>query len=241
MNRNNSYFYISGFISLSLFTFFLSTSIYMLVSTDKDKNFAIKKDNYISVSIVMPKVVSSSAKKSVQKKIKQESVTPQKTKEINIDNLFNDVWTKSIKTAEKKVKKTNNRRLQEIQKKIKKSAKNIVEPISKKIIHTDAPKVSDKSSKTSTATEVNEYLAKIQALVYEYFYPPQNSQGNSVEAIIELSSIGKVYDFRILRYSSNSELNSECDKIKDRLISVVFPKNPDNSSGMYKIILTSKE
>ena len=213
----------------------------MLVSTDKDKNFAIKKDNYISVSIVMPKVVSSSAKKSVQKKIKQESVTPQKTKEINIDNLFNDVWTKSIKTAEKKVKKTNNRRLQEIQKKIKKSAKNIVEPISKKIIHTDAPKVSDKSSKTSTATEVNEYLAKIQALVYEYFYPPQNSQGNSVEAIIELSSIGNVYDFRILRYSSNSELNSECDKIKDRLISVVFPKNPDNSSGMYKIILTSKE
>ena len=98
-----------------------------------------------------------------------------------------------------------------------------------------------KSSKTSTASEVNEYLAKIQALVYEYFYPPQNSQGNSVKAVIELSAIGKVYDFRILRYSSNSELNSECDKIKERLSTVVFPKNPDNTSGTYIIILTSKE
>ena len=213
----------------------------MLVSIDRDKNFAIKKDNYISVSIVTPKVVSSGAKKSVQKKIKQENVTPPKTKEINIDNLFSDVWTKSIKTTEKKVKKTNNRRLQEIQKKITKSDKNIVESISQKVKHTNAPKVNDKSSKTSTATEVNEYLAKIQALVYEHFYPPQNSQGNSVKAVIELSAIGKVYDFRILRYSSNTELNSESDKIKDRLTSVVFPKNPDNSSGTYIIILTSKE
>ena len=213
----------------------------MLVSIDRDKNFAIKKDNYISVSIVTPKVVSSGAKKSVQKKIKQENVTPPKTKEINIDNLFSDVWTKSIKTTEKKVKKTSNRRLQEIQKKITKSDKNIVESISQKVKHTNAPKVNDKSSKTSTATEVNEYLAKIQALVYEHFYPPQNSQGNSVKAVIELSAIGKVYDFRILRYSSNTELNSESDKIKDRLTSVVFPKNPDNSSGTYIIILTSKE
>ena len=213
----------------------------MLVSLDKDNNFAIKKDNYISVSIVTPKVVSNSVKKSVQKKIKQESVTPVKTKEINIDNLFSDVWTKSIKKTEKTVKKINTRRLQEIQKKISKSDKNIVESISQKVKNIDAPKVDTKSSKTSTASEVNEYLAKIQALVYEYFYPPQNSQGNSVKAVIELSAIGKVYDFRILRYSSNSELNSECDKIKERLSTVVFPKNPDNTSGTYIIILTSKE
>ena len=213
----------------------------MLVSLDTDKSFAMKKEKYISVSIVTPKTVSSIVKKSVQKKIKQESVKPVESKEINIDNLFSDVWTKSIKKTEKTVKKVNIRRLQEIQKKISKSDKNVVESISEKVQNTDAPKINNKSAKTSAASEVNEYLAKIQALVYKYFYPPQNSQGNSVEAVIELSPIGKVYDFRILRYSSNSELNSECDKIKNRLTSVVFPKNPDNSSGIYRIILTSKE
>jgi len=69
---------------------------------------------------------------------------------------------------------------------------------------------------TSSANEVNEYFAKIQALVYEYFEPPQNSQGYSVRAVIELSALGKFIDFRILDYSANIALNEECDKIKDR-------------------------
>ncbi|MCF6310100.1 MAG: TonB C-terminal domain-containing protein [Sulfurimonas sp.] len=213
----------------------------MLVSSDKVKSFALKKDNYISVSLITPKISSNSAKKSVQKQIVKEKVKAVETKEIDIDNLFSDVWTKSIKKTEKTEKKVNKRRLLEIQKKINKSNENRVESISKKLQRMDAPKVKNESVKTSTASEVNEYLAKIQALVYEYFYPPQNSQGNSVEAIIELSPIGKVYDFRILRYSSSSELNSECDKIKDRLMGVIFPENPDNSSGTYTITLTSKE
>ncbi len=241
MDRNDRYFYISGFISLSIFIFFLTIFIYMLVSSDKINSFAMKKDNYISVSVVMPKIASSSVKKSVKKQVKQETSTPVKSKEINIDNLFSDVWTKSIKKTDKTDKKISNRRLMQIQKKITKSDENKVESISKKVRNMNAPKVDIESVKTSTATEVNEYLAKIQALVYEHFYPPQNSQGNSVEAIIELSPIGKVYDFRVLRYSANSELNSECDNIKDRLINIVFPENPDNSSGTYTITLTSKE
>ncbi len=93
----------------------------------------------------------------------------------------------------------------------------------------------------STANAVNEYLAKIQALVYENFVPPPNSQGHTVKAVIELSAIGKVMDFRILTYSANSSLNDECDKIRDRLIGVLFPANPQNKSGSYIVMLTSKE
>ena len=48
-------------------------------------------------------------------------------------------------------------------------------------------------------------------------------------------------DFRILNYSPNSNLNDECDKVKNRLMGVVFPLNPQNKSGNYIIILTSKE
>ena len=101
--------------------------------------------------------------------------------------------------------------------------------------------MSDEASSESKAFEVNEYLAKIQALVYKYFYPPANSQGNTVKAVITLSAIGKVQDFRILNYSVNKSLNDECDKVKNRLLNVVFPKNPQHVSGTYTIILTAKE
>lgn len=131
--------------------------------------------------------------------------------------------------------------LDEIQKKIQKSDANKAESISKMIESFDAPNKEDKNSKSSTATEVNEYLAKIQALVYEHFYPPKNSQGNSVTALIELSPLGKVIDFRILVYSDSDALNRECDKIKERLSNILFPINPNNSSGRYKITLISKE
>lgn len=240
MNNDNHYFYVSGLISLSLFLLFAAIVIYMLVSPDRAKNFALKKDNYISVSIVVPKSVSSSE----QTQVKEESSVINESKEIDIDNLFSEVETKSISKTPpiKKIdKEESKRRIIEIQKKISKSDKNVVETISKKIKNKDISKVEKESINTSTAKEVNEYLAKIQALVYQYFYPPQNSQGNSVEAVIELSSIGKVYDFRILRYSSNRELNSECDKIKHRLMSVVFPEHPEKKSGIYTITLTSKE
>ena len=99
---------------------------------------------------------------------------------------------------------------------------------------------SDKASKASTGSDVNEYRATIQALVYEHFYPPENSQGKVVLAVIELDAFGKLVDFRILNYSGDTLYDSECDKIKNRLANVLFPKNPDNKSGTYKIQLISE-
>lgn len=215
----------------------------------------MKKENYISISMDIPKI-ESSAKKSQEAPVKKEQdikpviedqAKPETTKEPQkkvrtVEDLFSDVWTQDIKkTQEVKKSQTDKRVLDEIQRKIQKADANRAESISKKIQSMDAPKTEDESSKSSTATEVNEYLAKIQALVYEYFYPPKNSQGNAVMAVIELSAMGKVIDFRILAYSDNEALNRECDKMKDRLGSILFPKNPDNSSGRYKITLISKE
>ncbi|WP_229855106.1 TonB C-terminal domain-containing protein [Candidatus Sulfurimonas marisnigri] len=213
----------------------------MVTSSDKVKAFSIKKDNYISVSIDMPKIEQKSSEKIVSEPVIKKSETSKKNEELDIDNLFSNVWTKSLKKPQQKPKIVDIRRLHEIKKPISKAENNSVESLSKKVDKIETNKIEQENLKSSTALEVNEYLAKIQALVYEYFYPPQNSQGNSVEAVIELSSIGRVYDFRILRYSSSTELNSECDKINSRLRSVIFPKNPDNSSGTYTIILRSEE
>ena len=102
-------------------------------------------------------------------------------------------------------------------------------------------KIEITSESASTSPDVNEYLAKIQAIVYQYFHVPSNSQGNSVKTVIELNSLGKVIDFRVLTYSANESLNSEVDRIGERLKYVVFPKNPQNKSSRTIIILVSKE
>lgn len=237
-NSNNSYFYISGFISISLFAFFLSLIISMLFSKSNIDIYALKKDNYISISLDMPKIQISTAK-SITTPVLEDSVI--EPSDVNIDDLFSDVWTKKIKEPKQVEKKIDNKRLSEIGKRSKKIDKNIVKPISEKSTDNSEVKKSDDSKKLSTANAVNEYLAKIQALVYENFVPPPNSQGHTVKAVIELSAIGKVMDFRILTYSANSSLNDECDKIRDRLIGVLFPANPQNKSGSYIVMLTSKE
>ena len=241
MDNKNSYFYISGFISLSLFIFFLVLFVLLVASPNNIQNFAMKKDNYISVSIDIPDIKQTSSEKNIKQPVIESTQTPKKSEDVNVDDLFSDVWTKSVKKSKQKPKKVDTRRFIELQKKIRKSKNKEVESLSKKVKSIENKKLDIENTSTSTALEVNEYLAKIQAIVYDNFYPPQNSHGNSVKAVIVLSSIGKVDDFRIFTYSSNTELNRECDKIKERLMSVVFPQHPDNVSGAYKITLTSKE
>ncbi len=199
----------------------------MMLSKSKNDIFALKKDQFISISLEVPKIQSNN-KKSIVSAVSENSIA--KPKDVNIDDLFSDVWTKKIKKQKKIKKIVNNRRLLEIQKKSKIIDEDSKKPSLDNIEKDDSANKSEEMNKASTANVVNEYLAKIQALVYRNFSPPLNSQGYSVKAVIELSAIGKVMDFRILNYSANSDLNNECDKIKGKLIGVLFPANPENKS-----------
>jgi len=224
----------------------------MLFKSNKIKSYAFKKDEYISISvdIIEPKKENKEniiKDKNLQKISKSNSstiVSKTKHKDVDISDLFSNVWTKKVKidNTKPKVKSLDKRRILEITKELKVQKKDTDKKVSKSIKNLVTAKSSKKVKKvSSSAVEVNEYLAKINALVYKYFNPPQNSQGHSVKAVIELSPIGKVLDFRILNYSSNELLNRECDKLKARLSDVVFPVNPQNRSSRTIVILTAKE
>lgn len=224
--------------------------------SDKEKSYALQKDDVISVSIDMAKVEAPNEKQKVdtpvekkeikdipvEKEPQKETVAKTEKKEINFDNLFSQVKTKSTKETKEPIKEEQDKRVtQELSKKTAPSEVNKVESLTSKIEKIKSQNKSDKESKSSTGSEVNEYLAKIQALVYEHFLPPENTQGKVAKAVIELDAFGKVVDFRILTYSDNDAFNSECDKIKGRLKNLLFPKNPDNKSGVYVINLVSQE
>ena len=209
----------------------------MMIKGSQIESFALSKDNYISISMDIQPKSSKATKKSVQTPV--ESAVSEIPQDVDVNDLFSDVWTKKIQ--KKKVQPKDSKRIIDIQKKIKTTEANSVESISQKVNDLENVKSNQENSPSSTGNEVNEYLAKIQALVYKYFSVPPNSEGYSVMAYIELNSIGKVMDFRILTYSANDALNAEVDKIKNRLKSVVFPINPQNKSFSTKVILKSKE
>ncbi len=238
-NQENANFYFSGLLSLAFFILCLFLAATMLFSPSKNNSFGLKKDTYISISLNAPEVKSHKQKKVKKTAAIQEISTPKK--DVDINNLFSDVWTKNILHKKEKPKLQNSKRLLDIQKKIQIKKENDVESLSKKVHDLDSIDTKSEEDSSSTAEQVNEYLAKIQAIVYQYFRVPPNSQGSSVKTVIELDSLGKVLDFRVLTYSKNDALNREADKIKMRLMHVIFPENPLHRSSKTIIILISKE
>jgi len=238
MARDNYYFYLSGFISLSFFSIVLGTFIYMMFVTSKIKTYGLTKQDYISISVDMPTVETKTDTKSVTMP-PQEVKTVEKSKSIDVADLFSDVPAKVVK--KEKPKPENSKRIQDIQKNIKKTETKEVQSFAEKVKNMDKVEKSDKNNKASAGEEVNEYIAKIQGLVYQNFNPPVNTEGNSVKVLITLSALGKVESFRILSYSGSDALNEECDRVKERLENVLFPVNPENKSSSTIVILTSEE
>ena len=244
MVKNTPLFIVSGLFSLLLFLSLVIIVFYMGFINSKKPIYALKKDNYVSVSIDF---IQATPKK--QKVLKEEKENPVKAvndtpvieeKKIEIEDLFSNIWTKDIKKIQKKESIKTKRRILDITKKIKTIDEKNPSKVAKLSEMLDS-NISKEFKKVSTGTEVNEYLGKINAIVYKHFNPPANSEGNSVKARIDLSAMGTLLDFTILSYSSNNNLNEECDKIKDRLKSVVFPLNPNNQTSVTVVILTSKE
>ena len=240
MVREEKYFYISGFISLSIFLTFLFLFAGLLFSVNTTKTYGLKKDNFVSISLATPVMIKQlSQKKSTQAISIPES--SEVSKNVDVNDLFSDVWTQKINHT--KPKEVNSKRMQEISKRVQTSKQKEVASLSDKIQSIDTSTNDKERQSSSSAEEVNEYLAKIQAIVYDSFSPPMNSEGNVVKIVIEIDPIGKMLDFRVLNYSSNEALNNEADRMKQKLSSVIFPKNPEHQKSrvIIQLIPENKE
>lgn len=155
MANQDKYLIFSGVISLTLLLVVLTLFTMMLLDADKVKSYGVKKKNYVTVSLETPKVDAPSS-------TVQESVM-QKSKEIDINNLFSDVWTKKI--THKKKNPVDNRNLNAIRKKLTTLPTKKSTDLSQKVNVTKEFTNKETKDSSSTAEEVNEYLAKIHALV----------------------------------------------------------------------------
>jgi len=257
--REDRYFYISGLISLSLFSAVVLLFALVVLHKSSIDTFAMQEDNYISVSLNMDLVIpTQNDAKPVPEPTPKQEVIPEPEPEpaveeiestpepVNTDvsSLFDDVWTQSADTkVVKKEETVDTKRLAAIEKRIKTKETKKSQKASDKIktLELVKPSIEVVGASASTAPEVNKYLAKIHAQVKSKFYPPASSEGSSAKVRVKLDANGNVTSYRVLVYSGSNIFNEEVDRLERRLKRMTFPKNPDGKSISLEIILTVEE
>ncbi len=258
-SRDDRYFYISGLISLTLFSAVILLFALVVLHKSSIDTFAMQEDNYISVSLNMDMVIptKNDAKPDPEPTPVQETIpepepepaveeiesTPEPVN-TDVSSLFDDVWTQSADTkVEKKEEKVDTKRLAAIEKRIKTKETKKSQKASDRIktLELVKPSIEVVGASASTAPEVNKYLAKIHAQVKAKFYPPASSEGESAKVRVKLDANGKVTSYRVLVYSGSNIFNEEVDRLKSRLQRMTFPKNPDGKSISLEIILTVED
>ncbi len=258
-SREDRYFYISGLISLTLFSAVILLFALVVLHKSTIDTFAMQEDNYISVSLNMDVVIptQNDAKPEPKPTPEQETIPEPEPEPVveeiestpdpvntDVSSLFDDVWTQSADTkVEKKVEKVDTKRLAAIEKRIKTKETKKSQKASDKIktLELVKPSIVVAGASASTAPEVNKYLAKIHAQVKGKFYPPASSEGESAKVRVKLDANGKVTSYRVLVYSGSNIFNEEVDRLKSRLQRMTFPKNPDGKSISLEIILTVED
>ncbi len=242
--------YLGGLITLFILLSIILLFAVILSSAHQIHSYALQKSEAITVSLENIMLNQSKPEKTETIiPIKKQEPQPEKTKEISspkdISSLFSSVETKKITHTQKDVvpQKVDNKRLSSLQTRLKTTKNRKSTLTSQKVKQMDLVKPSHKSGSKggSSGEEVDKYRASIQATIYNYFYPPQGSEGLNAKIQITISASGKMLEFKILRYSGDSNFDREIEDLKHRLSSITFAKNPDATSAQLDVHLISKE
>jgi len=254
LEHDERYFYLGGVISLSFFSLILFLFMMVMLQKHEITVFAMKKDNYISVSLNTDIAVPS--KNDVKPTLEptpeaKPEAAPEPEPEIvsepvetDVASLFDDVWTQQTDTkiVEKK-EPVDTKRLSAIEKRIevKEHAKSAQAQEALKEISLTKTSQEASGASVSTAPEVNEYLAKIHLLVKSKFFPPASSEGETAKVRVTLDANGKLLRYKVLIYSTSTVFNQEVDRLESRLKRLSFSQNPDGKSISLDIILRVEE
>jgi protein TonB len=239
------YFFLSGLISITLFVVLLFLAGYSLAVSPAIEQFAMTQSEYVSVSIMEP---TNEAQQSPEPQAAPEKSEPVQEEEIivesepipEISDLFSQV---KAEKAPKRPQEDTKRRdeLNALEKELleRKESPRFSDKVNK--VELAKPSVKMIPQGGSSGPLVNEYHAKIQALVYTYFHPPSGSAGEAARIRMKISASGKLISYKVMSYSGNGSFNGEVDWLKDRLNSTRFPEHPEGKDAVLECILTAKE
>ncbi|HHH73020.1 MAG TPA: hypothetical protein ENL04_04270 [Sulfuricurvum sp.] len=243
-------FYLGGLYAVTLTVLFSLIFIQLLKGLDKMHSYALQKQSTVTVSLVtMPLTTTkqSNTSKPVPKKEQKPTAKPLEASAPveDISSLFSDVKTQKIvhKKRPTQQKKIDSKRIAALQKRIKTTQKRKMSATAEQVKRLSLVRPSQEGggTKASGGAEINAYFAKIQATIYEEFFPPVNSQGSVSLVRIWLSASGRMTRFEVLRRSGEPLFDHEVDQLSKRLAGITFERNPKGKEAVLDVSLVSKE
>ncbi len=246
MNLHYQRFFLqSGLITLFILGSIVSFFLTGVLTTSSPEAFALTKSDVISISLEDKPFTAKTVPRvsSAVEEPKMAEETPPLENEIQeaipeINDLFSTV--KVIKTKPKPI--DNSKQLFELNALEEKVLTTHRESkLFDKAKTLDLAKSGVKMVASSSGPAVNEYNAKIQAIIYANFHPASGTEGFAARVRITISPDGRLVAYRVISYSGNTVFNAEVDWLKERLRQVGLPSHPHGVEAVFDIILTAKE
>jgi len=242
-------FQLGGLYALILLLFILLIFFRIVQGLDEIHSYALQKSSAVRVSLETVPALTAAKKSTPTPRPESKPVSAAKSDDQavieDISSLFSELQTQKIvqKKRPKPQKKIDSKRIASLQKRIKTTEKRSDSHTAEmmKTLKLVTPVQPSGGGQASGGKEVDAYFGKIQALIYENFFPPVNSQGLVAQIRIRISAAGKLTQFKLLRASGDAAFDHEIALLEQRLRSVSFAKNPDNKEAVLDVRLVSKE
>jgi len=249
---NSRDFYLGGVYAVVLFVLIALIFFRLLQGLDKIHSYALEQRSTVTVSLVsepLPTAAQVNTPRPEPKPKPKETEAPAAPPEAapveDISSLFSDVKTQKIvhKKAPEKQQKIDAKRIAALQKRIKTTEKRQTSATAERVKNLSLvkPMQSPGGKASSGGKEVNAYYAKIQATIYDHFFPPANTEGSVAMIRIWLSASGNLVRFKVLRHAGDASFDREVEQLEARLRGVTFERNPQGKEITLDVSLVSKE
>jgi len=234
----NRYFIIGGISSAVIYISLIIAIIIYIQKPSKKYISNPQKNNSMVVSLTSPLPIKKvTHKKRVKKKIIKKKKKLKKRKTIKKKKIIKKKIVKKpiikkkkiIKKIEKKKEISSSDLFKSIQTKKPKKRKNFIQT-------TDKPK----SSKSDLKNKMNAYGNKVRDILYDGFPEQERFAGNQIDIILIIYPSGR-FNFKITKYSSNTEFNEEIIMYLEQLQNIGFDRHNNSKAYRFNIEFIAKE
>ena len=250
MPNDSKYFYLGGFLSLFLSSSIIALILYALLHNAPVVKLQLNASHFVSVDLSQVKVTKPKKKQATRgAQVKKEAAVekkpvvkkPEKVVKRVVDaapvkKSLSDLFGK-VKT--KKIERSKNKQSQKAE---AQSFDHIGKSLdSKKLKKSDSADLSSKTKnllkdkKVLKATHKSvgiqdKYKAAIHDIVYDNYFPDDETVGLSATITIFLDRFGNITSSRIKGNISNSVLREAVMQCLQNIQNIKFPNNPDGQS-----------
>ncbi|MCP4971006.1 MAG: TonB C-terminal domain-containing protein [Arcobacter sp.] len=228
--QKSGYFYISGFLSFSIYLIICAFFLYYINAPKPKKFDSISKTTVLELEIISTRAEKKSiAQKS---KVKEQEIVKKSTSKSNkqkadFKSLFANVKTKAKKTVEKDVNAVKaSIDPSRFKSKFQKQKKTDNVSISK-ILHETKSTTNKPLNNSSEKGLEHEYFSKIKQILWSRWNPKLLEDGLLVKVLVMITNNGN-FDYRIMRYSNDVRFDESLKEFLELQKNEIFPSHKIN-------------